>query len=622
MELLWLDWIIIAGYFGLTILVGLLFSKKAGQGIEEYFVSGRELPWWIAGTSIVATTFAADTPLLVTGLTIKEGIAGNWIWWCFAIAGMVMVFFFSRLWRRARVLTDIQLIEMRYHGTPAAALRLYRVFFTVVLMTNLFVGSITNAMLKVLKATVFWAPEGQLHFPAWMGNEASADAILIMILLGTTAVYSIISGLWGVVITDFIQFCLAMTGCIVLAIVGVNYIGGIDVLVSKISALPGGAGTLSFWPNFSGINPVVPLNIFLIMILVQWWASNYSDPSGNGQVVQRMSSCKNEKHALGATLWFTIAHYCVRPWPWIIIALVAMLIFPELMNWKENGIDPAEGFPMVIRVIAPMGLRGLMIVTFLAAYMSTISTGLNFNANYLVNDVYRRFIKPDASQKQLIKTGRIATGIVLLMYACSSFILRTLDVDQLMKIIAAFGAGAATVYMLRWYWWRVNAWSEIAAMVSGTVGFFVMEFVVKNVFPEVAWLQTFQYSMLIIAAFSISTWVIVTFLTSPTRTDVLEKFYRLARPSHYGWGPIAKRCPEIRSNAHMGWSAACVVLGAIMIYLTIPAIGLILFKKYAQAFACSSGAVVCGALIFWLMRKAGWNAPLDEDIAGNSSSGS
>ncbi|HLQ38480.1 MAG TPA: sodium:solute symporter family protein, partial [Planctomycetota bacterium] len=476
MQLAGIDWAIIVAYFALSLGIGLAFKGRAGGSMVEYFASGRALPWWIAGTSMVATTFAADTPLAVTGLVAKNGLAGNWFWWAFAFGGMLTVFVFAKLWRRAEVLTDVELIELRYSGRPAAFLRGFRGLYVAVVMNSIIIGWVTKAMADVLKETVL---KGQLQ-------SSTADFWLVAAMLAVTGLYSIMSGMWGVAITDVVQFVLAMAGCIALAVVAVTHVGGIDAMQAKISKDLGaeGAQVFSYLPDFGAAIPWMPLGVFLALLLSQWWATWYpgAEPGGGGYIVQRMASCKDERHAVKATLLFQLAHYCLRPWPWILVAFAAMAMHPELRTWgiADDG-DPAHnpglGFPMLIRELAPVGLRGLLLVTFAAAFMSTISTQMNWGASYLVNDVYRRFFAPQASDHRLVLVSRIASALVLLLGGGAAWfmIVRGVSVDDAWKFLAALGAGVGVVFILRWFWWRINAWSEIAAMGGSLVCFMAIK---------------------------------------------------------------------------------------------------------------------------------------------------
>jgi SSS family solute:Na+ symporter len=581
-----IDWLIIVAYFVLALAVGLFFRRRAGSSLAEYFLSGRSLPWWIAGTSMVATTFAADTPLAVTALVARYGIAGNWFWWSFALGGMVIVFVYARLWRRAGVMTDVELVELRYGGRPAAFLRGFRSLYIALLVNSIIVGWVTAAMLNVLKFTVL------------SGTRAASGGSDWMILLGLFAMvglYSTLSGLWGVVITDFVQFVIAMAGCIALAVVGIREIGGVGALQDRlVSQYSGGEQILRYLPDFTTANPWMPLNIFLIMLFVQWWASWYpgSEPGGGGFVVQRMASCRDERHALLATLWFQIAHYCLRPWPWLLVSLVALATYPDLRGLN----DPGVGFPMLIRDIAPVGLRGLMLVAFFAAFMSTISTQINWAASYLVGDFYKRFLRPDADEEHLTRVSRIASVLVLCVGAGAAWLMRGVAVDEAWKFLAALGAGTGAVFMLRWFWWRINAWSEISAM-GASLGYFlvVSPFVEAN-----------EHRLALVALATILTWLVVTFLTPPEREETLVRFYESIRPGGGGWGPISKLRPDVDVDRHLGWSVAAAFLATAVIYLTIPGIGDVLFGRYGLAAASLGGAAVCSFLTYRLVRSIGW----------------
>src|SRR5215218_626478 len=444
MRLNFSDWFIIALYFLISGGIGLAYTRKASRSLEDYFVSGRALPWWLAGTSMVATTFAADTPLAVAGLVAKYGVAGNWLWWNGAFSGVLTVFFFSRLWRRAGVLTDVQFAELRYGGRPAAVLRGFRALYLALPINLIIMGWVTRAMVTILGVTLDVNP--------WRA------AIL---LFGVTALYSIFSGLWGVIVTDAFQFVVAMGGTILLAVFAVNSVGGLTELTEKAAAHFGSANAAF------GVLPAtdqawLPLLTLLIFRGVQGLAA--WDPGqergGGGYVVQRIISARDERHGLLATLWFTIAHFALRPWPWILVGFVGLLRYPGLAN-------PEEGYVRVMVDILPSPFKGLLLAAFAAAYMSTISTHLNWGASYLVNDVYLRFVKPDASPRAQVRASRLATAVLMV----SSLVVMGFlsSVEQGWKILLALGAGTGLVFILRWYWWRVNAWSEISAMAASFV---------------------------------------------------------------------------------------------------------------------------------------------------------
>ena len=627
MQLALLDWIIIIAYFAITIGVGLKFSGRAGRSITEYFISGRSLPWWIAGTSMVATTFAADTPLAVAGLVAVHGVAGNWVWWSMAAGGMFTVFVFARLWRRAEVITDVELTEIRYSGAPAAWLRGIRAVYVALIINPIIIGWVTGAMVTILKEGVF-ADVGQI------GNvEASAfgDKMIILACLAVVGVYATLSGMWGVAITDVIQFVTAMVGCILLAIVAVNHVGGVDVLHDKITERYG-EQVFNYLPDFTGSSvdlpegedatapsesneaePWMPLHIFCIIAFVQWWATWYpgAEPGGGGYVVQRMAACKDERHAVLATLWYQIAHYCLRPWPWLIVAFAAMAIYPEMRELavnedmqKELNTKADAGFVWVMRDVSPVGLRGLMLVTFFAAFMSTISTQMNWGASYLVRDVYQRFVKPDATDKQLASMSRVLSIVVLIAGALASFVMvgGLISVDEAWKILLALGAGTGAVYMLRWYWWRINAWSEIVAMLGSLFFFLLFNYQFKLL--DNGWKAEEQ--ILLIAGCTIVAWFLATMLTSPESDETLTSFFRKTRPGGPGWKRIAALVPDVEPDQHLGLSILAALAASGIVYCTIPGIGLLIFGQVTGALGCFAGAAVFAGLVAILMKKIGW----------------
>ncbi len=593
MQLEFLDWAIIGGYFLVALGIGLYFSRRAGSNFVEYFASGRSLPWWIAGTSMVATTFAADTPLAVTGLIAKHGLAGNWFWWAWAFGGMLTVFVFAKLWRRAEVLTDVELIELRYSGRAAAFLRGFRGFYIAVVMNSIVIGWVTKAMAQVLQQTVLFDPDA----PAAAGDGTGLMLIAVMLLV--TGAYSILSGLWGVAITDMIQFVLAMGGCIGLAVVAVSHLGGVEEMQAQLAkAYEGEGDPLAFLPDFSEDGAAIPLGIFLVLVLSQWWATWYpgAEPGGGGYIVQRMASCKDEGHAVKATLFFQLAHYCLRPWPWILVAFVAIALHPEL---RDEGVDAGAGYPMMIRELAPTGLRGLLLVTFAAAFMSTISTQMNWGASYLVNDVYKRFVAPDADDRQLLRASRVASGIVLLLGGAVAWWMLTfgVSVDRAWAFLAALGAGVGAVFILRWFWWRINVWSEITAMVGSLLLFGVL----TPALPDVA----DEYRALIVASGTLVLWLAVTMLTRPTEHEHLVAFYRKVRPDGPGWGPIARAAEDVRPDGALGRGLICAVLGTAIVWLSLPGIGAMIFGEYGKGTALLAAAAGCGVALLKLASHSG-----------------
>jgi Na+/proline symporter len=514
MHLVFSDWLIIVLYFIVSAAIGLAYTRKAGQSLADYFVSGRSLPWWLAGTSMVATTFAADTPLAVAGLVAKYGVAGNWLWWNGALSGVLTVFFFSRLWRRAGVLTDVEFAELRYGGQPAAVLRGFRALYLALPINLIIMGWVTRAMVTILHIS--------LNIDPWKAA---------LFLFGVTAVYSVFAGLWGVIVTDLFQFIFAMGGSILLAVLAVQSVGGLDPLTARTAAHFGSAdAAFGVIPPLDA--PWLPVTTLMVWLGVQWWAAWYpgQEPGGGGYVVQRILSAKDERHGLLATLWFTIAHYALRPWPWILVGFVGLLRYPNLAN-------PEEGYVRVMVDILPSPFRGLLLAAFAAAYMSTISTHLNWGASYLVNDVYIRFIRPDASQRAQVRASRLATAFLMVASLVVMGFLSS--VEQGWKLLIGLGAGTGLVFILRWYWWRVNAWSEISAMVAS----FVTSMVLTRFGHSMGDPGTRDYAFTMVTTVAITTvvWLAVTLLTAPESAETLDRFYRRVRPGGPGWRAVAER---------------------------------------------------------------------------------
>jgi len=607
MELHALDWAIIVGYFAVALGIGLWFRRRAGSSFVEYFASGRSLPWWIAGTSMVATTFAADTPLWVTGKVAAHGLAGNWLWWSWAFGGMLTVFVFAKLWRRAEVLTDVELIEMRYAGRAAAFLRGFRGFYVAVVMNSIVIGWVTKAMASVLQQTVLYDAGASTAVVA----TSHADLWLIAILLAATGAYSVVSGLWGVAVTDMLQFVLAMVGCTALAVIAVEHVGGTEVLQQKVTENFGSDQAFGFFPDFDTTDPWMPIGVFLALVLSQWWATWYpgAEPGGGGYIVQRMASCKDERHAVKATLFFQLAHYCIRPWPWIMVAFAALAMHPEIRTWAtaadpSSVPNPEGAYPSLIRELAPTGLKGLMLVTFAAAYMSTVSTQMNWGASYLVNDLYRRFLRPDADQQELLRASRLASLLVLLLGGGVSWFMLAggVRIDDAWQFLCALGGGVGAVFLLRWFWWRINVWSEIVAMVGSLVVFAVVK----------AWQRATPigeripegYTSLIVASTTIVLWFTATLLTRPEPLAHLVAFYRKVRPDGPGWRPVAAAAPDVRRDGTLRRGLVCALLGTTVIWLTLPGIGALIFGDGTKAFLCLGGATAAGALMLALVPRS------------------
>lgn len=563
MNLSAVDWIIVATYLLLSLVVGLYYSKRAGKNVSEFFLGGRNFPWWLAGTSMVATTFAADTPLAVTELVGQNGIAGNWLWWNFVMGGMLTVFFFSRLWRRAGVLTEVELIELRYGGKAAAFLRGFKSVYLGIFMNCVIIGWVNVALISILQ--VFF------EIPKENAMLYVAGAMLL------TAAYSSLSGLWGVAVTDVIQFVIAMTGCIVLAILVLNspQVGGIDGLKEK---LPPGA--LEFFPrvgNTAGeIGTTLTLSIasFLAFISVMWWSSWYpgQEPGGGGYVAQRMMSAKDEKHALYSTLFFQIAHYCLRPWPWIIVGLCALVLYPDL-----PFADKKLGYVMAMKEFLPSGLKGLLLVAFLAAYMSTIATQLNWGTSYIVNDLYKRFWNKNGSQKHYVRSGRVVTLIVM---AAGLFATTQIDsIKDAWSFIMECGAGLGLVLILRWYWRRINVWSEISATIAPFIGYTVSRFALDMEFPN---------SFFFTVSFTTFTWLVVTFLTPAESDETLNRFFEKLHPGKMNILP----------------NIICWVSGIGLVYSCLFLTGKIIFKEWNEVFLWLIAALVSFAVLRISMKKS------------------
>lgn len=578
MNLHWVDWALVVAYFVFVTIIGLHYRGRAGASMADFFVSGRSLPWWLAGTSMVATSFASDTPLAVTGLVARNGIAGNWLWWNFAMSGMLTVFFYARLWRRVGVLTDVEFTEVRYAGTPAAILRGFRALYLAIPINCIVIGWVTLAMAKILDIC--------LGIDRWAA---------VGICVALTVLYSTMSGLWGVVITDFVQFGLAMGGTIALALFALHEVGGMTGLTEKLTGQYGASHTLlDFFPRVG--SAWMPMSAFLVYIGVQWWAAWYpgAEPGGGGSVAQRMLSCKDEKHALLATLWFNVAHYALRPWPWIVVALVSMVLFPGLAD-KEAGY-----VHMMVRVL-PVGFRGLLLVAFAAAFMSTISTAINWGASYVVNDFYRRFIKPEAGERHYVFVSRVAT---VLMMAIAALITGFVDtISGAWRILLALGAGTGGVYILRWFWWRINAWSEISAMIASLVVALVLQFGCGLSAEEPR-----QFALLMVATVACSTlvWVTVTLLTPPVDEKTLIAFYRKARPGGPLWYPIRRKVANPTQVEPLWRDFAAWLAGCALIYCALFGIGKLVLGHTALGLVLLAASAGAGALLYRDFQQRGF----------------
>jgi Na+/proline symporter len=527
---------------------------------------------------MVATTFAADTPLAVTELVANNGIAGNWLWWNMLLSGLLTVFFFAKMWRRAEVITDVEFTELRYSGKPAAILRGFRALYLALPINLIILGWVTLAFVKIIELAV--------GVDTWI-------ALSICVLI--TLLYSSLSGLWGVVVTDFLQFFIAMAGSLALAFFATDAVGGIDGLKEGLNRVYGAEhNILNFLPEIG--SAWMPVSAFLVYLSVNWWAAWYpgAEPGGGGYVAQRMFAAKNEKHSLLSTLWFNIAHYALRPWPWIIVALVSLVLYPAIE-------DKQTGYILVMLNHLPVGIKGLMLAAFAAAYMSTVSTHLNWGTSYLINDFYKRFIIKNAPQNHYINAARITT--VFLVVAGSLVTSQMSSIAGAWKFLLALGAGTGAVYILRWFWWRINAWSEISAMSAS--------FVVSIFLQSVLDLDTkdpaiFARVMLITVICSTVVWVFVTFLTQPENEQTLIKFYKKIRPGGSMWKPIAKLAPEVKADSGLLWNLLDWAAGILLIYSALFGVGKIILGELVSGILLLSMAALAFIFIMWELNRRGW----------------
>lgn len=588
-----LDWLIISMYFVFVAGIAIYFSKRAGKSRVEFFLSGRNLPWWIAGTSMVATTFAADTPLAITELVAKNGIAGNWIWWNMLFGGMLTVFFFSRLWRRAGIMTDVEFAEIRYSGKPAAFLRGFRAIYLGLFMNVIIMGWVNLAMVKILSVMFPDITFFGLKDISFLGFSFSAHLLWVGVILLIVAVCSSLSGLWGVAVTDTFQFVMAMVGTIILAVIALNIpsVGGLSGLKEKLPDW-----VFQFTPSVgsntgTSVSGVLSMTVaaFIAYIGIQWWASWYpgAEPGGGGYIAQRMMSAKNEKHSLFATLWFTIAHYAIRPWPWIIVALVSLVVFPDL-DFAHKG----NGYVMIMRDYLPTGLLGLLLASFFAAYMSTITTQLNWGTSYIVNDFYRRFFRPKGSEKYYVRVSRITT--ILIMFVS---LIATSKMDRISDawiFILECSAGIGLVLIFRWFWWRINAWSEISAMVAP---FLIYPFIKRYV--------EFPYTLFYIVGWSTIVWLTVTLLTPPTDEKVLFSFYKRVHPGGKLWKPVSEKLPDVVSDSgylqlFVDWMAGCM-----LVIFALFGFGKIIFGEYITGMLYLAIAALSAGIIYFHLSQVG-----------------
>ncbi len=596
MQLSALDWWVLALY-GVTILsVGLVFARRAGRGTEEYFLAGRSMPWWLIGTSMVATTFSADTPNLVTDLVRTGGVSQNWVWWAFVITGMCTVFFYAKLWRRSGVLTDIGFYELRYSGRSAAFLRGFRAVYLGVFFNVMIMATVTLAAIKI------------------GGVLLGVGPYTVVLVAGTaTVLYSATSGLWGVLVTDLLLFSVSMIGSVAAAIYALRLpeVGGLSGLMAHANV----TDKLSFLPDFS--DPTTAAAVFIVPIAVQWWSTWYpgAEPGGGGYVAQRMLAAKDEKNAMQATLWFSVAHYAIRPWPWILVGLASLIVYPTLSDLTAAfpNVDPSIigndlAYPAML-VFLPAGLLGLVVASLAAAYMSTISTHLNWGASYVVDDVYRRFVAPDREERDYVKVARVSTVALIVL---SSFVGLQLETAmQAFQILLQIGAGTGLVFLLRWFWWRINTWSEISAMV---ISFLVA--VYFGFLHTPLGFTKWDPSAELVVGVAVTTvgWLVVTFLTPPVDTETLKDFHTRIQPLGKGWEAVVprKRGPAQDGDVDTGQGGELAAgllswfLGCVMVYAALFGTGFLLYGNMVWGLAGLILTAVAGWGVLKLLPKVGF----------------
>jgi len=575
-----LDWWVVVVCLLAAFAPALWFARRAGRGTDEFFATGRVAPWWLIGTSMVATTFSTDTPNLVTDLVRTGGVSANWAWWAFLITGMATVFFYARLWRRSGALTDLEFYELRYSGRPAAAVRGVRAVYLGLVFNAVIMAAVTLAAVKIAHVLLGW-------------DRSTTLIVCFLLSVG----FSVLAGLWGVLVADLVQFVIAMIGVIAAARAALSapQVGGLSGLVEQLDPQ-----TLAFFPDPG--DSAVFVSVLVVPLAVQWWAVWYpgAEPGGGSYIAQRMLAARDERHALKAVLWFNVAHYALRPWPWILVALASMLVFPELADIRAAlpHVDPSLlgndiAYPAMLTLL-PHGLLGLLVASLASAYVSTMSTHLNWGASYLVNDLYRRFLRPDADERHLVRVSRLVT--VGLMACAAAFTLLLETAGEAFRLLLSFGAGTGMIYLLRWYWWRINAWSEISAML---VSFLVTVSIhllgragTIDLGPDASLLWTVGITTV--------AWLAVTYMTPAVDRNVLSAFVRRIRPAGPGWRAFAGEAVgsiDDLPRALLSWS-----LGCLAVYTALFATGSFLYGRTGRGILLAVVAVSAGLVLGWLWR--------------------
>ncbi len=587
-----IDWAFIVGFFILSLIIGLAVSKRAGKSSTEFFLSGRNMPWWLLGISMVATTFSSDTPNLVTDIVRQNGVAGNWVWWAFLLTGMLTVFVYAKLWRRSRVLTDLEFYELRYSGKAAAFLRGFRALYLGVFFNVLIMASVSLAIIKIGGVIL---------------NLTPVQTLLIASVV--TVAYSALGGLRGVLITDFFQFAMAMAGAIGAAVVAVKLpqVGGFHALITNNNIV----SKLNLLPDFNNWDALIPL--FVLPLAVQWWSVWYpgAEPGGGGYIAQRMLSAKSEKHAVSATLLFNATHYALRPWPWIIVALCSLAVFPDLESLRtafphvaSNVIKHDMAYPAMLTFL-PSGLLGLVVASLIAAFMSTISTHLNWGSSYVVNDFYKRFLNSEADEKKQVFVGRISTVVLMILTGVLALLLS--NALQAFQILLQVGAGTGLLFILRWFWWRINPYSELTAMV---VSFLVAVYL--QVIHHHTGLPSLSSHLQLLIGVGITTisWISVTLFTRPSDEQALRSFYRLVKPGGPGWKKVVVKARNEGEPVETGearWDVPqgiiCMVLGCLGVYSALFAAGYWIYGRHIPASLLSVLSVASSFFLIKMWRK-------------------